>query len=176
MATGGDGSGFDTLTCLFSSCSSSSSLFDGVAVGMGAWVVGTPGVATSAALWDGEDLFGLDGAGLPVVDEAAGRRLGTTVKEFREFRRRFARARAWVSPSGIRSRSGFEEGRISKSDEERDTLNMTGLVGDSARTRRLSGEDGTLGLIGTTEPSQPLSLVGLVFPWSGSSPGLRAAP
>lgn len=165
VATEGGGSGLDCLTGL--STSFSSILF--VKVGVGGWEVGTPGVGTSATLWEGEDLTGLDGVGLPVPEEAPTRRLGITVKELRDCRRRFARARAWVSESGIRVRSGFGEGRISKSDEERDTLNDMGLEGDSARTRRVSGEHGTLGLGGTSEPSQSLSRTGLVCPLSGSS-------
>lgn len=175
MATGGDGSGLDGLADLsisFSSCSFSSFLFG--EEGTGAWEVGTPGVDTSATLWEGEDLTGLDGAGLP--GEPVRWRLGITVKEFRDCRRRFARARAWLSPSGIRARSGFGEGRISKSGEERDALDEMGLEGDSARARRVSGEHGTLCLGGTSAASQSLSLVGLVCPLSGSSLGVTAAP
>lgn len=56
--------------------------------------VGTPDVGTSAPLCNGEDLAGLDGVGLPLSGEAEGRRLGMTVKEFRDCRRRFARAHA----------------------------------------------------------------------------------
>lgn len=136
MATEGDGSdlgGLVILSTSFSSCCFSSFLFEGVGVGAGAWLVGTPGVGTSVTLWEGEDFMGTDGAGLLVADEAARQRLGITVKEFRDCRRRFARARAWVSPSGIWARSGFGEGRISKSGEECATLDEMGLEGDSAR-------------------------------------------
>lgn len=97
-----------------------------------------------------------------------------TVKEFRDCRRRFARARAWVSPSGIRARSGFGEGRISKSGEERVTLDEMGLRGESARARQVSGEHGTFRLGGMSAPSPSLSLVGLVDPLSGSSLGVSA--
>lgn len=179
MATEGDGSGLDGLAGVltsFPSCSFSSFHFEGVKVGIGVCEVGTFGVGTSATLWEGEDLTGLDGVGLPVADEAAGRRLGITVKEFRDCRRRLARARAWVSPSGILARSGFGEGRISKSGEEHNTLDKTGLAGDSARARRVSGEHGTLGLGGTSATSQSLSLGGFVCPLSGSSLGVTAVP
>lgn len=179
VATEGDGSGLDGLAGVlisFFSCSFSSIRFEGVKVGIGVCEVGTFGVGTSATRWDGEDLMGLDGVGLPVADEAAGRRLGITVKEFRDCRRRLARARAWVSPSGILERSGFGEGRISKSGEEQDTFDETGLEGDSARARRVSGEHGTLGLGGTSATSQSLSLGGLVCPLSGSSLAVTAAP
>lgn len=71
--------------------------------------------------------MGLGGA---VADEAVRWRLGITVKEFRDCRRRFARARAWVSPSGIWARSGFAAGWISKSGEVRDTLDKMGLEGN----------------------------------------------
>lgn len=179
MATEGDGSGleglFGVLTS-FSFCSFSSFLFDGVKVGVGVWEVGTPGVDTSANLWEGGDLTGLDGVGLPVAAEATGRRLGITMKEFLDCRRRLARARAWLSPSGIRVRSGFGEGRISKSGEGRATLNTMGLEGGSARARRVSGEHGTLDLGGTSAPSQSLSRVGLVCTLSGSSLGVTAVP
>lgn len=177
MATEGEGSGLDGLDGVltsFSSCSFSSFLFKGFKVGIGVYEVGTPGVGTSATLWEGEDLVGLDGVGLPVADEAEGWRLGMTVKEFRDCRRRFARARAWVSPSGIWARSGFGEGRISNSAEEHETLDDMGLEGDSARARSVSGEHGTLGLGGTSVPSNSLSLVGLVCPLSGSSLGVTA--
>lgn len=175
----GDGSGLDgraDVLISLSSCSFSSVLFEGVRVGVGVREVGTPGVGTTAALWEGEDLMGLDGVGLPVADEAAAWRLGITVKEFRDCRRRFARARAWVSSSGIRARSGLGEGRISKSGEERDTLEEMELEGGSARARRVSGEHGTLDLGGTSAPSQSLSLVGLICPLSGSSLGVAAVP
>lgn len=131
---------------------------------------------TSAALWVGEDLTGPDSIGLLVADEAPRQRLGITVKEFRDCRRRFARARAWVSSSGIRARSGFGEGRNSNSGEERATLDEMGLEGDSARALGVSGEHGTLGLGGTSVSSQFLSLVGLVIPLSVSSLGVTVMP
>lgn len=163
----GDGSGLDGLSTSFSS---SSFLFNRVGE------VGTPGLDTSAALCEGEDLMGPGVTmGLLVEDEAAKWRLGITVKEFRDWRRRFARARAWVSPSGIWARSGFGAGRISNSCEEQVTLDETGLKGASARARRVSGEHGTLGLGGTSAASQSLSLVGLFVPLSGSSLGVTAA-
>lgn len=174
MATEGDGSGLDVLPSL--STSLSSFLLEGVRLGTGASEAGTPGGGTSATLREGEDLTGLDSTVLPAADEAARCRLGITVKEFRDCSRKFARARAWVSPSGIRARSGFVEGRISKSGEERDTLDEMGLEGDSARARRISGEHGTLGLSGTSTPSQSLSLVGLDCTLSGSSLGVTAVP
>lgn len=148
----GDGSGFNGLAGLstsFSSLSFSSFLFEGDKGGTSTWEFGNP-----TPLWVGEDLTGLDGVGL-------GRRLGITWKEFLDCRRRLARARACRSPSGILERSGFGEGRISKSGVERDTFE-TGLEGDTARAKMVSGEHGTLGLGGTSVPSQSLSLVGFV--------------
>lgn len=64
-------------------------------------------------------------------------------------------------------KSGFGEGRISKSEEERSVLD--GLDGmDSARVRRVSGEHGTLGF-GSEVLSQSRSLVGFVGRLSVSS-------
>lgn len=65
--------------------------------------------------------------------------------------------------------SGFGEGRISKSAEDCETLAETGLEGDSARARRVSGEHGTLGFGGTSASSHSLSLVGFIWLQSGSS-------
>lgn len=139
------GSGFGCLVGVlasFASCSVSSFLFTWLDARTWRVEVGTPGVGTSAPLCSGEDLAGLDGAGLPLSGEAEGRGFGITVKEFRDCNRRFARARAWVSASGIWEMSGFGEGRISKSAEDCKTLADTGLEGDSARARSVSGEHG----------------------------------
>lgn len=99
-------------------------------------------------------MTGLEGAVFP-GDEVAAWRLGITVKELRDCRRRLARARAWTSPAGSRETSGRAAGRISKVGEEGDVGEETGLaVGDSARTWLVSGEHGTLGLEGSSVLSQ----------------------
>lgn len=173
------GSGFDCLVGVlasFASCSVSSFLFTWLDARTGTVEVGTPDVGTSAPLCNGEDLAGLDGAGLPLSGEAEGRGFGITVKEFRDCNRRFARARAWVSASGIWEMSGFGEGRISKSAEDCKTLADTGLEGDSARARNVSGEHGILGFGGTSALSHSLSLVGFIWLRSGSSLELTDAP
>lgn len=91
------GLGFDCLVGVlasFASCSVSSFFVTWFKMGTGTGEVGTPDVGISVALCNGEDLAGLDGAGLPLSGEAEGCRFGITVKEFRDWRRRFARARA----------------------------------------------------------------------------------
>lgn len=148
---------------------SSSLLLETAGLGGGVTGVGTPGVGISATLWEGGDLMGLEGAVLP-GEEAALWRLGKTVKELRDWRRRLARARAWMSPAGSRERSGRGEGQISNPGEGGDIGGVVGLAGDS--TRLVSGENGTLGLEGTSVRSQSLSRKGLVWDPSASSMGL----
>lgn len=144
--------------------------FIGVVIGMSLGIavdvedVGTPVAGAAAALWVGDDLTGLAGTGLVAEPILASLRLGITVNEFLDWRRKLARALACVSLSGMSARSGFGEGRISKSGEERSILD--GL--DSARAPRVSREHGTLGL-GSAVLSQSCSLVGFVGRMSGSS-------
>lgn len=91
----GSGSGcLGGVLASFASCHVSSSLFTWFKARTGTGEVGTPHLGTSAPLCNGEDFAGLDGAGLPLSGEAEGRHFGITVKEFRDCRRRFARARA----------------------------------------------------------------------------------
>lgn len=164
VAVGGGGSGLVGLAAL-----TSSFLFEAAGVGGRVMGIGTPGVGISATLWEGGDLMGLEGAVLP-GEEAALWRLGKTVKELRDWRRRLARARAWMSPAGSRERSGRGEGQISNPGEGGDIGGVVGLAGDS--TRLVSGENGTLGLEGTSVRSQSLSRKGLVWDPSASSMGL----
>lgn len=164
VAVGGGGSGLVGLAAL-----TSSFLFEAAGVGGRVMGIGTPGVGISATLWEGGNLMGLEGAVLP-GEEAALWRLGKTVKELRDWRRRLARARAWMSPAGSRERSGRGEGQISNPGEGGDIGGVVGLAGDS--TRLVSGENGTLGLEGTSVRSQSLSRKGLVWDPSASSMGL----
>lgn len=104
----------------------------------------------------GTALTGLAGTGLPTEGEDASFRLGMTVKEFLDCRRKLAKARACVSLSGMPARSGFGEGRISKSAEERSILDGLDSL---ARARRLSGEHGTFEGLGSALLSHSRSLV-----------------
>lgn len=166
VAVGGGGSGLVGLAAL-----TSSFLFEAAGVGGRVMGIGTPGVGISATLWEGGNLMGLEGAVLP-GEEAALWRLGKTVKELRDWRRRLARARAWMSPEGSWERSGRGEGRISNPGEGGDIRGVVGLAGDSARAQQVSGEHGTLDLGGTSVLSQSLSRKGLVWGPSASSLGL----
>lgn len=99
------------------------------------------------------DMTGLEGAVLPGA-EGPRRCLGITVNEFRDCRRRLARARACVSLAGMEAISGRGDGRISNPDNP-----------------RVSGEHGNLGLYAPSERSRTglvgyLSGSGVVSPWA----------
>lgn len=120
--------------------------------------MGRAGVGTEVSTCgQAGDRTGLEGAVLPGADGTPCR-LGITVKELRDWRRKLARARAWTSLAGSADRSGRGEGRISYLGE---IMGNVGLAEDSARVRWLCGEHGTLALDTPSLLSHSLSLTGL---------------